>query len=57
MLGALVVKGGQQYTKKDVLNILRQMNKDAFLVEEQNLSDVDGVKFIFVTGKLSEVKG
>jgi hypothetical protein len=57
MLGALVVKGGQQYTKKDVLNIVRQMNKDAFLVEEENLSDVDGVKFIFVNGKLSEVKG
>jgi hypothetical protein len=57
MLGALVVKGGRQYTKKDVLNIVRQMNKDAFLVEEENLSDVDGVKFIFVNGKLSEVKG
>ena len=57
MLGALVVKGGQQYTKKDVLSILRQMNKDAFLVEEENLSDVDGVKLIFVNGKLSEVKG
>jgi len=57
MLGALVVKGGQQYTKKDVLHILRQMNKDAFIVEEENLIDVEGVKFIFVNGKLSEVKG
>ena len=57
MLGALLVKGGRQYTKKDVLNIVRQMNKDAFLVEEENLSDVDGVKLIFVNGKLSEVKG
>ncbi|WAR45629.1 Imm58 family immunity protein [Methylomonas rapida] len=57
MLGALVVKGGQQYTKKDILHILRQLNKDAFIVEEANLIDVEGVQFIFVNGKLVEVKG
>jgi|SRR3989344_4619629 len=57
MLGALVAKGGQQYTKKDVLHIFRQMNKDAFIVEDENQIDVEGVKFIFVNGKLSEVKG
>lgn len=57
MLGALVVRGGQQYTKKDVLHVLRQLNKDAFIVEEENLLDVEGVKFIFHNGKLSEVKG
>ncbi|OYY94575.1 MAG: hypothetical protein B7Y41_07045 [Hydrogenophilales bacterium 28-61-23] len=57
MLGALVVKGGQQYSKKDILHILRQLNKNAFIVEEENLVDAEGVKFIFVNGKLSEVKG
>ncbi len=57
MLGALVVRGGQQYTKKDVLHVLRQLNKGAFIVEEENLIDVEGVKFIFLNGKLSEVKG
>ena len=57
MLGALIVKGGQQYTKKDILHILRQENKKAFIVEEENQIDVEGVKFIFVNGKLSEVKG
>lgn len=57
MLGALVVEGGQQYTKKDILHILRQVNKDAFIVEEENLIDVDGVKFFFAKGKLSEVAG
>ncbi len=57
MLGALVVKGGQQYTKKVILHILRQVNKDAFIVEEENLIDVDGVKFFFTNGKLSEVTG
>ncbi|HEY8271443.1 MAG TPA: hypothetical protein VIG33_11190 [Pseudobdellovibrionaceae bacterium] len=54
---ALVVKGGQQYTKKDILHILRQVNKDAFIVEEENLIDVDSVKFFFANGKLSEVAG
>ena len=57
MLGMLVVKGRQQYTKKDILHILRQSNKDAFIVEEENLIDVEGVKFIFVNGRLSAVKG
>ena len=57
MLGALVVKGGQQYTKKDVLHVLRQLNKNAFIVEEENKIDVEGVQFIFLNGKLSEVKG
>jgi hypothetical protein len=50
-------KVGSNTQRKDVLNILRRMNKDAFIVEEENLVDVDGVKFIFVNGKRSEVKG
>jgi|SRR5450830_1054149 len=57
MLGALLVKNGQQYTKKDVLYILRQLNKDAFIVEQENLINIEGVKFIFINDKLSEVKG
>jgi hypothetical protein len=57
LLGALLVKDGQKYTKKDVLYILRQLNKDAFIVEEENLINIDGVKFIFINDKLSEVKG
>lgn len=57
MLGLLVVKGGQHYTKKDVLHVLRQLNKSAFIVEEENQIDVEGVKFFFLNGKLSEVKG
>ena len=57
MLGELIVKGAHKYTKKDILHILRQSNKDAFIVEEENLIDVEGVKFIFTNGKLSDVKG
>ena len=57
ILGGLIVKGGQKYTKKDILHILRQANKEAFIVEEENLIDAEGVKFIFKDGMLSEVKG
>jgi hypothetical protein len=57
MLGKLIVKGGKEYSKKDILHILRQANKEAFIVEKENLINVDGVQFIFNDGKLSEVKG
>lgn len=57
LLGSLIVKNGQQYSKKDILYILRQANKDAFIVEEENQIIIDNVKFIFENGVLSEVKG
>ena len=57
ILGELIVKGGKEYSKKDILHILRQTYKGAFIVEEDNLINVEGVNFIFVNGKLSEVKG
>ena len=57
MLSNLIVKGGKKYSKKDILHILRQTNKDAFIVEEENLINVEGVMFIFKNGTLSEIKG
>lgn len=57
MLGEVIVKGGTKYTKKDILHILRQVNKEAFIVEEENLINVEGTSFIFINNKLSEVKG
>ena len=57
ILGKLIVKGGQKYTKKDILHILRQENKESFIVEEKNSISIDGVDFIFKENKLSEVKG
>ena len=57
MLGELIVKGGKKYTKKDILHILRQANKEAFIVEEENLINVEGTSFIFKNNKLVEVKG
>ena len=56
LLGELIVKGSQKYSKKDVLYILRLSNKDAFIVEGENLINVEGVQFIFTNGKLTEVK-
>ena len=52
LFGGLIVKGGQQYTKKDIIYIIRLANKDAFIVEEESLINVEGVKFIFSNGKL-----
>ena len=57
ILGELIIKGGQKYTKKDILYILRQAYKDAFIVEEENLINIEGVQFIFREGRLSEIKG
>ena len=52
-----MIYGGQLYTKKDVLYILPQLIKEALIVEEENLIIMDDFKFIFIIGKLSEVKG
>ena len=57
MLGELIVRGSKKYTKKDILHILRQTNKDSFIVEEENLINVEGIKFIFENGVLRQVNG
>jgi len=57
ILGELIVKGGNKYTKKDILHLLRQAYKDALIVEEENSININGVHFIFKDGNLSEIKG
>ena len=57
MLGELMVKGSKEYTKKDILHLLRQTNKDSFIVEEKHSISIDGVKFIFKNGVLAKVSG
>lgn len=57
MLGALIVEGGKMHAQKDILHFLRKTNKDAFIVENENIITIRGVKFIFENGRLSEVKG
>ena len=57
MLGELIVKGSSNYTKKDILHLLRENNKESFIVEEDNLISIKGVKFKFNNGVLFEVSG
>ncbi|MDF3127211.1 hypothetical protein [Rheinheimera sp. 1928-s] len=54
-LGELVVKGGKEYSQKDILHLVRQSYPDAFIVEEGNKIMVNNVTFTFEGGKLSKV--
>ena len=55
-LGELVVAGADEYTKSDILHLLRQANKDAFIVEEENMIHFDGISFIFDGDKLTRIE-
>jgi len=55
-LGQLIVKGSGGYTKKDVLHLLRQSNKEAFIVDEDNKLIFENVTFIFEDDKLVKVQ-
>ncbi len=55
-LGDLVVAGADDYTKADVLHLLRQANKDAFIVEEEDFIHFEGVRFVFERDKLTKVE-
>lgn len=54
-LGELVVKGGKEYSQKDILHLIRQSNPNAFIVEEGNKIMANKVTFTFEGGKLSKV--
>ncbi len=54
-LGELVVKGGKEYSQKDILHLVRQSYPNAFIVEEGNKILVNKVTFTFKNGKLSKV--
>ncbi|WP_300433159.1 Imm58 family immunity protein [uncultured Thalassolituus sp.] len=54
-LGELVVKGGKEYSRKDILHLLRQSYPNAFIVEEGNKIVVNNVTFTFESDKLSKV--
>jgi len=55
-LGDLVIAGADEYSKADILHLLRQANKDAFIVEEDNAIHYEGVRFVFESDKLSGVE-
>lgn len=54
-LGELVVKGGKEYSKKDILHLVRQSYPNAFIVEEGNKIVANNVTFTFEGDKLSKV--
>ena len=56
LLGELIVKNGQKYTKKDILYILHQEHMNAFIIEEDNLINIEGVKFIFINDRLAKIE-
>ena len=51
----LVVKGGQDYSQKDFLHLVRQSCPDAFIFEKGNEIMVNGITFSFESGKLRQV--
>ena len=54
-LGALVVQGAASYTKKDVLFLLREAKPEAFIVDEGETLNCEGIQFRFSEGRLVEV--
>ena len=54
-LGELVIAGSEDYTKADVLYLLRQANEDAFIVEEDNVIHFEEIKFGFESDRLTSV--
>ena len=55
-LGDWVIAGADEYSKADILHLLRQADKEAFIVEEDNLIHYKGVNFVFESDKLSSVE-
>ena len=55
-LGELVIAGADEYSKADILHLLRQADMDAFIVEEDNAIHYEGVTFVFESDKLLGVE-
>lgn len=57
ILSDFLVKEGEKYTKKDILYMLRQRNKESFIVEKENSINIENIKFIFKNNILIEIEG
>lgn len=55
ILSSLIIKGSQQYSKKDILYILRKQNENAFIVEEENIIIINSIRFLFKNNKLIKI--
>ena len=56
VLGNIIVKGGQEYSQKDFVHLLRQEYEDAFIVEEGNTVTMGFNSFVFENDRLVSVK-
>lgn len=54
-LGELIVEGSQEYSQKDILHLLRKIQPNAFIVEENNKIIINGVTFVFENNKIHRV--
>lgn len=56
VLGKLIVKGGQNYSQKDILHILRQEYPEGFIVEEGSTISMGQNYFEFDHDRLVKVR-
>lgn len=55
-LGNLIVNGSKDYSKKDIIHLLRQSNSEAFIVDEGDVVIYQNIAFTFKNDKLIQVK-
>ena len=55
-LGELVIAGADEYSKSDILHLLRQAKTDAFIVEEEDEIHFEGIRFLFDGDKLTRIE-
>ena len=55
-LGGLIVAGSAEYSKADILHLLRQSDPSALIVEETDTIGIDRLTFTFENDRLVDVQ-
>lgn len=55
-LGDLVVAGADEYSRSDVLHLLREARMDAFIVEEDGAIYFEGIRLVFDGERLTKIE-
>jgi hypothetical protein len=55
-LGELIVQGSRDYSKADILHLLRQSDPDGFIVEEDDRIHYAGITFSFIDDRLTDIQ-
>jgi hypothetical protein len=55
-LGKTIVESAKDYSQADILHLLRQSNRDSFIVEEEGKIILENTTFYFENGELTRVK-